>query len=80
MPSPTTVPGGNEPFGCASSVAAAFGASAGCNSSGLTLTPSFAVSRICVAISCADYIEKREAYASITIGKFIPATIAHLSL
>ena len=49
FPSPTTVPSGSAPLGCASSTAA-FGASAGSNSSGFTFTPSFAVSIMCAAI------------------------------
>ena len=43
------------------------------------LTPSLATSQIWVAISCALSVDIRIAYASISIGKFNPVTIAQWS-
>src|SRR5699024_3785543 len=51
----------------------------GIASSGNVLIPSLLVGTIALAISLADSTEKRCVNTSITIGRFIPATMVHLS-
>jgi len=67
------------PQGEAGAAGAAGVLATGANDSGLTFTPSTAVSITIVAISCADSEVNLDPHASISIGKFRPLTIAHVS-
>ena len=76
-PSPKTVPSGMGPVGLEVSTTA--WVSFGCKDAGPACTPSLAVVITCVAMAWAVSIEKRDAKASINIGRFIPVKIAHVS-
>ena len=74
-----TVPSGIAPCGCALLLGAAFVSSLGIRDSGCVLIPSRPGLTIALAISCALSLAILWPKASITIGKFIPDTIAQVS-